>query len=160
MGSFAQYFPGDLNDVIFSRQRLRRPEGRLALPGSVTTGWLTVAKLRLPTSDHGYLTAYSNEVIDPSWDYNGGIQFRILVNETPVDDCDTFSEFRGSIPNPADAFYYIKPNATITFQARRNIAGSARDVVMGGVIQTWPQVLSSSFAESASENSGARRRLR
>lgn len=164
MPSFSQYFPGDLNDVIFSRQRLRRAEGRVSLPAAITTtttGWVTVTTFTLPRTDQGYLTAYSNEVIDPSWDYNAAIQFRMLVNGSPVDDCDIFSEFRGSVSNPADAFFFMKPGSQLVMQCRRSIVGvAARDVVMGAVMQTWPQTLSSSFADGKNDHSDGRRRLR
>ncbi len=161
---FAQQFPTDLNGIIFSRQRLRRLEGRISLPAAITagsSGWLTVAKLKLPTTDHGYLTAYSNEVIDPSWDYNGAIAFRVLVNETPVDDCDNFSEFRGSIPQPAEALYFVKPGGTIVLQTRRAVLGSSpRDIVMGAVVVTWNQQLSSPFPGPVAPGDEGRRRLR
>lgn len=141
---FQQYFPADLNDIIFSRQRLRRLEGRVSLPAAVDNQWYTVAQLVLPKTDHGYITAYSAEVIDPSWDYNGSIRFRLLVGSSPVDDCDAWSEFRGSIPQPADALFFVPPGQTITAQVIRAVAGTdARDIVMGAVIQTWPQIVAS-----------------
>jgi hypothetical protein len=147
--TFAQQFPNDLNNVIFSRQRLRRAEGRVSLPAAITggsQGWITVARLALPRTDHGYITAYSNEVIDPSWDYNGAIQFRVLANGSPVDDCDGFSEFRGSIPVPAQALFFIQPGGTVLLQTRRAIAGvAARDVVMSALVITWAQQMMSPY---------------
>jgi len=157
---FTQQYPADLNGVIFSRQRLRRVEGRLSLPAAASSSWSTVAQLTLPSTDHGYITAYSNEVIDPSWDYNGAILFRVLVNESAIDDCDSFQEQRGTIPQPAEALFYVPPGQIIVLQARRAVLGvGTRDVVMGALVATWPQQLASPFPRPPGDPGRGMRRI-
>ncbi len=152
---FAQQYPTDLNGIIFSRQRLRRAEGRISLPAAVTannsSNWLVVAQLQLPQTDCGFLTSYSNAVIDPSWDYNGSILFRVRINGSPVDDCDSFQEQRGTIPSPAEALSYLKPGDRLVLEVRRAIAGtSPRDIVMGATLITWNQQIASPWPKQQS----------
>lgn len=145
---FAQKFPEDLNGIIFSRQRFRRAENRISLPAAVTLNnsdnWVTVDTFEIPKTDCGYVVNYSNSVIDPSWDYNGSITFRIQINGSAIDECSGFSEQRGTIPQPAPCLAFMKPGDTLFLQTRRAIAGtSARDIVMSASIITWNQQISS-----------------
>jgi len=146
---FAQQFPPDLNGIIFSRQRMRRVEGRVSIPAAITANdqnnWIVIAKMTIPSTDVGFITSYSNAVIDPSWDYNNAILFRLRINGQPVDDCTSFQEQRGTIPSPADALAYVRSNDLVVLEARRAILGTGpRDVVMSAVLVTWNQQMASS----------------
>ncbi len=155
---FSQKFPNDLNGIIFDRQRLRRVDGQITL-GTAAGLFVEVARLKLDAQDHGYLTAYSNEVATASFNYDGSsIRFRILVNESPVDDCNDFYTQRGTSSSPAEALYYVQPGSLIQLLARRVATAMATNpVIMGAVIQTWPQQLAATFPKNSTLDASTRR---
>lgn len=146
--TFVIQFPDQTNGILFSRQRMRRAEGRVSLPAAVSVDWSLVASFTMASNELGYLIGYSNQVIDPSWDYNGAIVFRVLINGSPLDDADSFSEQRGTIPNMAAAFQFCQTNDIIALQVRRAIAGtSSRDIVMAALFVTWPSQMMPVFPQ-------------
>jgi hypothetical protein len=111
-----------------------------ALPGV----WQDVITLEIPKGRWARIEGYGYSVEDPAYTYDGGIQFRILVNGNPVPSLSTFTEQRGTPINPRKVFFLATSQQQIKFQARRAVAAAgAQDLV--AVLTGWTWILRNTF---------------
>lgn len=116
--------------------------GQVLLPLAMSNGWVTVAQYD-SLAYNSYIAAYGITVRDAAYLYTGSIQFRITIDEAPIQDGTAlgfWTNERGSVATPIPSLIFVSASRTLRLQCRRAvIAGAAQEVAMLATGLRFPQ---------------------
>lgn len=105
---------------------------RVSIPAAVSPVYTQVLSYLVPKGRRFSLKGIGVNVDDPAYTYDGGLTWRLTIDNSPVNTYDNFSEQRGSIVFPRrmpDTI--VEYNQKLIFSVRRNVAATgAQDVEM------------------------------
>jgi hypothetical protein len=106
-------------------------ESDTVLMAAAVTPYQTVLEYTAPPSRYGFVNAYGFDVQDPTYTYDGTLQWRMVLNGVPVQSLLDFGEHRGSMVQPAKTFIVVPMGQKLQFQIQRTLAaGGALSVAM------------------------------
>lgn len=132
---------------MFSRLRhVRAGASAVLIAAAQSDAFTNIVTTTVPPNERGILVGYGIQVQDPTYDYGGSLVFRIIVQDSPIDDGAPFTEQRGDLINPAPAQFYVNAGNIVAIQARRSVAYAfAQRISAVLLLYTWPKTLGEMF---------------